>query len=477
MQEKPIQILLVEDDKTAARLLQDILMEITTTPFELHHAGRLSEALTAITNQRFDLILLDLGLPESRGMETFARVHAHAPGLPIIVLTGSDDETMALQIVRTGAQDYLVKGSVDPHLLNRSIRYAIERNWIEEALRKSEAKNRALLHAIPDLMLRIRSDGTYLDYKRAKNGYPSVPHDHFLGKKVHDILPPELAESTMLHVKAALRSGEIQFFEYQSFTDGQERDYEARIVATSEDEALEIIRDITEHKNLEKHMLQIIGAEQRRIGQDLHDGLGQHLTGIAFMSQVLGQKLMARSAPEAADATKIVELVNQGIGQTRDLARGLFPVELEANGLTSALQELTSNAEGLFKLKCELTADPTILIYDNTLATHLYRIVQESINNAVKHGKARSVRINLSRSQTKLCLRVEDDGSGFPTGSTHGKGMGLCIMKYRARMVGGTIDFQQKEGSGVIVTCHFQNTNEHNKDNRDHYVNGEASRS
>ncbi len=144
--------------------------------------------------------------------------------------------------------------------------------------------------------------------------------------------------------------------------------------------------DITESKRLEKAILEISAREQRRIGQDLHDGLGQHLTGIAFMSKVLEQKLADQSPREAADAAKIVKLVNEAIHKARELSRGLLPVVSDAGGLMSALEQLAAEVEDLFGISCRFECDQPVLIHDNDAAMHLYHIAQEAVNNAIKHG-------------------------------------------------------------------------------------------
>ena len=155
--------------------------------------------------------------------------------------------------------------------------------------------------------------------------------------------------------------------------------------------------DITERKHLEKAILEVSGREQRRIGQDLHDGLGQHLTGIAFMSKVQEQKLMEKSLPEAGDAAKIVKLVNEAIYKTRELARGLLPVVSDAHGLMSALQQWAGEVEDLFGVSCRFECFAPVLIHDDTVATHLYYIAREAVNNAIKHGHASQIVIRLGR--------------------------------------------------------------------------------
>jgi signal transduction histidine kinase len=211
-------------------------------------------------------------------------------------------------------------------------------------------------------------------------------------------------------------------------------------------------RSEAEARQLEQKILDISDAERRRIGQDLHDGLGQHLTGVAFLSKALQQRLAAKSLPEAADATKIAALVNESIGQSRALAKGLAPVGLEDSGLAGALSQLATSTSTVFGIECDSQCDETIDLIDLAVATHLYRIAQEAVNNAVRHGKAKQIAIELESTEHRLRLSIQDNGSGIANGSDRG-GMGLQIMHFRARMIGGSLGVQRGNAGGTIVTC------------------------
>ena len=213
--------------------------------------------------------------------------------------------------------------------------------------------------------------------------------------------------------------------------------------------------DITERKSLEEAILEISATEQRRIAQDLHDGLGQHLTGIAFMSKVLEERLSDKSLPEAGEAAKIVQMVNQAIENTRQLARGLHPVAAEPLGLMSALRKWASEVEELFHIRCSFQCAKPLPIGDPNLATHLYRIAQEAVHNAIRHGKAKNIVVGLSGRQGAGTLVIRDDGEGFPKKQVGQPGVGLSIMNYRADMVGGSVKVQPNEDGGITVTCVF----------------------
>jgi PAS domain S-box-containing protein len=213
--------------------------------------------------------------------------------------------------------------------------------------------------------------------------------------------------------------------------------------------------DITERQRLEKAILEVSAREQRRIGEDLHDGLGQHLTGIAFMSKVLESKLCENSLPESTDAAKIVKLVNEAINKTRELSRGLLPVVSDAHGLMSALTRHAEEIQDLFRITCRFECAEPVLIYDVNVATHLYHIAREAVNNAIKHGHPGHVVIGLFVEDGEGTLSVQDDGEGLPDEPTNHKGMGLNIMNYRANMIGGSLDIRKNFTGGTSVVCLF----------------------
>jgi PAS domain S-box-containing protein len=212
--------------------------------------------------------------------------------------------------------------------------------------------------------------------------------------------------------------------------------------------------DITVRKRLETAVMEVSGREQRRIGQDLHDGLGQLLTGIAFMSKVQEQRLAEKGAPEAAETSKILRLVNEAIHKARELSRGLMPELAKPNGLMSSLEQMAHEVEEVFGVSCRFYSDEPLLMRDATVASHLYHIAQEAVSNGIKHGKARHIEINLRNRRTSGVLIVRDNGCGIASGPREHAGMGLDIMKHRAKMIGGALAIASS-GQGTTVTCHF----------------------
>jgi len=211
--------------------------------------------------------------------------------------------------------------------------------------------------------------------------------------------------------------------------------------------------EIQERTRLEKELLEISEREQRQIGHDLHDGLGQHLTATAFASQVLTEQLENQSLPESAAAKNLVKLVEEAILLTRAFARGLHPVEIADEGLMDGFQELARNISERFKVGCEFECREPLRLPDTTASTQLYRIAQEAITNAIKHGKARHITIRFEKTENAITLTVTDDGIGLPENAHNGQGMGLRIMAYRANMVGATFNIERLPESGTRVTC------------------------
>lgn len=334
----------------------------------------------------------------------------------------------------------------------------IERRRAEAALRESEAQNKALVSAIPDMMLWLNEKGVVLglhvgQFTDLPQGFADI-----VGKDMYvlchgGILPRRFVEQGMLYVERTLTTEMPHVFEQHLSIGDVGRDLEIRTVASGTNQVLCMVRDITQRKRLEREIIEISGREQRRIGQDLHDSLCQHLAGIGFLGKVLEKKLRNGNEATPEDASEIVHLIDQAITLTRGFARGLNPVMLDADGLMWALTELSSNTERLFGITCRFQSERPLLVQDNAVALHLYRIVQEALNNAIKHGKADRIVITALGDERVAAVSVKDNGVGFTGSTSHGKGMGLSIMKYRASIIGAALDVRNNEDGGVSMVC------------------------
>ncbi|MEO6992498.1 MAG: sensor histidine kinase [Lacunisphaera sp.] len=230
-----------------------------------------------------------------------------------------------------------------------------------------------------------------------------------------------------------------------------QRDLEHRV--TQRTSAL--ASEIAERERLEKVVIEISERERRSIGHDLHDGLGQHLTGTALTAQLLVESLAERQASEAVEAIKVVTLIKSAIGQTRQMAKGLLLADIDVDGLTSALQEFCAATTEQFRVACTFDGndESRLALSENGAATQLYRIAQEAIRNAVRHGNAKNIEVRLVRSGPTLILTVRDDGRGLPPPEARGPGLGLRIMRHRAKIISATFTIDPVAPRGTVITC------------------------
>ncbi|MCC6698207.1 MAG: PAS domain S-box protein [Candidatus Hydrogenedentes bacterium] len=333
---------------------------------------------------------------------------------------------------------------------------ALERKRKEEALHRSEVRFREFADRMP-VPIGIHDGRNFVFMNDAAVKATGYLREHILGKEFLNLIHPDDRQPIRIRMEEFAQGAQGDRREVRYITrQGEERWADAQscpIEFEGEQAFLVVAIDITDRKRLERQVLDISAREQIRIGQDLHDRLGQHLTGIGFKSQTLAQALAEKDDPEAGVAATIVHLVTEAIVMTRNMARGLYPIELEAEGLMTALEEMAVSTQQLFGVSCRFVCEEPIMLDRPTAATHLYRIAQEAVNNAVKHGKPASVEIALAVEGDLLVLSVTDDGVGIVAGADPGEGLGMSIMSYRANMLGGTLNVEPGPSGGTRVCC------------------------
>ncbi len=340
-----------------------------------------------------------------------------------------------------------------------------------------------LLELAPDAMLVTGPDGKILLANFQAEKLLGYSMQELLGHPIEIIVPDRFKQPHVSHRKNFAQKPHTRPMGagmglYAKHKDGHEIPVEISLAPTKTDQGVLVtaaVRDVTlqrqaekilmsskaeleesvqkrtaEIRKLQKEILEISELEQRRIGQDLHDGAGQTLTAVTYIAQLLHKKLLEKRIPEAKSASEIVQHVSDAIEQVRRLARGLYPVELTRHGLAQALKELAFATESQNRISCKVKKDGRLdLPHEKSI--QLYRIAQEAVNNAVKHGSPKNISILIAQTGKKITLTIEDDGTGIDQ-KPH-KGMGLDIMKYRAQIIGGSLDFKPRPQGGTQVSC------------------------
>jgi PAS domain S-box-containing protein len=456
---KPVQVLLIDDDQDSYLLTRRHFSKISGQRLHLDWAPSYEEGLALIGQNRHHVYLLDYRLGARTGIDLLKEALALGCKAPIIMLTTENPEVDA-EALKLGAADFLSKDKLDPSLLERSIRYSLKHFQTLQVLREREAQMNAFMQNVPCAVYMKDLEGRYIyaNDTCAAVFRRSVPD--VIGQTDADLLPKNAAaKARNIHQQVISQNRAIETTESFTRDDGPHYWLTTRFPICNHHGQVMMVGgaaiDITENKRLEREIQEISEAEKRRIGQDLHDGLGQYLTGIACMVKVVEQKLASKQLSESADVGKITSMVNETIAQARDLARGLCPVELENNGLQAALQELASRVTRT-NVRCTVKAPTFAKVYDNGAAIHLYRIAQEAVNNGIKHGNAKNITIGLNTQNNQVELTVQDDGCGIKKFGGKPRGMGLRVMNYRAAMIGATVSVEPAE-CGTLVRCVMPN--------------------
>ncbi|MEZ4425853.1 MAG: PAS domain S-box protein [Gemmatimonadota bacterium] len=349
----------------------------------------------------------------------------------------------------------------DPPSLRASITDITERKRLEAERRQAETKLRTLIEQSTDLISVLDAD------RRIVFESPSIARilgysvDELLGRDVLDVIHPDDAELVLRSIAVGAynpgvpRSVEIRL----RHKDGSWRTVEAvgQVLAENVDGWHLVVhsRDITDRQRLEAELLRISNREQRRLGRDLHDGMGQVLVGARLYAAGVERSLRRKGAEEADGVHEIGRMLDEAHELARALARGLNPVSLEGGGLISALEDLTKGVTRLHGIECPFRVEDALSIGDLDGAAHLYRIAQEALTNATLHAQATRITVSLRRNgEDTLVLTVRDNGTGIVSNGARAHGMGVPIMRKRASMLGGTLEIRS-DRSGTEVCCSF----------------------
>ena len=328
----------------------------------------------------------------------------------------------------------------------------------EEALRESRERLRAIVDTAADAIITIDRRGTIESVNPAAEKLFGYTAEEMIGQNVALLMPSPYREEHDGHLANYLATGVKKIIGIGREVRARHKDGSTfpADLAVSEIRELRlftgILRDSSRRKELEREVLEIATLEQRRIGRELHDGVGQELTGLSLMADALARQL--KDSPAQAELTaKIVAGLERAREQVRAISHGLVPVELDPEGLRAALEDLAARMTEQSGAACTFECAGPVQVAAAVTPNHLFRIAQEAVSNALRHGRAQHVHIALHAEADTLTLSIRDDGVGVPSLIDENKGLGVRLMLNRAGVIGGTLSIGPAEGGGTLVTC------------------------
>ncbi|MGA9755373.1 MAG: response regulator [Desulfobaccales bacterium] len=460
MADTPMKILLIEDNPGDARLIREMLADTGGQGFAIECLSRLAEGLERLGQRDIDLVLLDLDLPDSQGLDTFIKAHSQAPRVPFVVLTGLADKTLALTAVRQGAQDYLFKGEADSTLLLRTIRYATERKKAETALEVERKKLYSLLNSLPAFVHLKSADHLIRFANRRFIEIFGEPGD----KPCYEVIRGRSEPCEDCRAFEVLKTKVPQKFEWASPLDA--RTYELYNYPFCTDDALLVLTlgiDITERKQAELNLRymasQLLNAQERereRISRELHDELGQSLLVLKLQANRIAKKLGENQPAIRIKFQEMIRQMDRLVDEVRRLARDLSPTMVRDLGLSSALKRLIEEFSRSYDIQADIHPIKGLdELFPREAQINIYRLFQESLTNIGKYAQASRLTIAMQREDGQVAFMVADNGKGFRVNEVLGdptrRGLGLMAMQERARMMGGSLEIESEEGKGTRI--------------------------
>ncbi len=340
---------------------------------------------------------------------------------------------------------------------------------VEKELEENKARAQTILETTVDGIITTNIEGRILDFNQSASRIFGYSEQEITGKNINRLIPDifyknfQTSNADNSYKKLNPETGEKHIFGYRRELVGRRKDESIFPLELSVSEVdwegsrifTVVVNDISERRRLEQEILRISEEERRNLGQDLHDGLGQMLTGIQLISKNLALKLESKGIPGSDEVQEISDLIKEADEYAKALAHGLVHVDFREEGLDTALKQLSRQVEKLFDINCSVNNEESISLHNNMQGMHLYRIAQESISNAVKHGKASNITLDLKTENGSLKLSVKDDGIGFSKSQKKQKktGMGINIMRYRANILSGRIEIFETDNQETKVVC------------------------
>jgi len=469
-----VRILLVEDNAIEARMLREMIREACSGPFHLEHKDRLSSALDFLSSGQFDVVLLDLSLPDARGLESVTQLHAHSPKVPIVVLTSLDDEAVAVRALRAGAQDYLIKGRVGGDLLVRSVRYACERARAVEALERREEHYRSLTENSLDLVSIVRADGTIRYASASHKRILGYDPEELVGRNAFDLIHADDRDRVQ---GAARESRGTMPLEYRFLhRDGSFRTMESFMRDLSHLAGVGGVvvnsRDVTDRRRLEEqlHHSQRIEAMGRLAGGVAHD-FNNLLMVISGHSQMLLDSMLPGD-PARDDLDQVVRAADRATDLTRQLLafsrrHTVKPALVNLNQLVQQMERMLGRVLGEhIHLLTDLASDGSFVHADPGQLEQVLLNLALNARDAMPTGGVLTLKTSNSSGPDSpispaVVLSVSDTGTGiasdvlphvfepFFTTKEHGTGLGLATSYGIIKQAGGEIEVKSRPGAGT----------------------------
>ncbi|HYG23605.1 MAG TPA: PAS domain S-box protein [Verrucomicrobiae bacterium] len=501
---RELKVLLVEDSESDAALL---CLALERAGFQLESERvETSEGLhAALDRQEWDVVIADYVMPGFDGLKALALVKSRGLDLPFIIVSGHITDDTAVAAMKAGAHDYVMKDNltrlapaVEREL--REVEVRLARKQAEKKLWEEHAFRHAIETSIPSGIAVVNLDGKQTYVNPAFCRMVGWSEAELIGAKPPFIYWPAEDLDNITAMLTRVVDGDVPSdgFELRysrkngdrfdvlilvtplrdsydnvsgwlsSITDITRLKQAETALRRSHEELESRVRERTaalskanaqlqtamaERRRLEHELLEITEKERRRIGLDLHDDLGQKLSGIALMVKGLQLKLTKDGSTEAKEAGKIHRLIQQAMDHASDVAHDLATLDFRDKALPDALRELSQHAKNSFRIACRFESDDAVPALESNVVRQLYKITQEALTNAIKHGKAKKVGIALAADTDKVMLTIRNSGVPFPSVVGRNAGMGLRIMNYRANLIEASIEIKPGKPDGTVVTC------------------------
>jgi signal transduction histidine kinase len=445
------QILVIEDDLTFSELVQ---FQLSSVGFSSHNIIAVQSIVeTREVAREFipDVILLDLNILDSNGIETYDSVIQIFSKSSVVVLSGMDDQSLALQIVSKGAQDYILKSDIKPQLLEKTIKYGVLRRKLKEDLEVSEKKYKDVFYKSPMPMFKLQ--GKNLEIIMANQA-------------AHDLYEVPCGGFDELSFYEFNSIGNTPFTELESGTSFKKefiqeslsgKEIIVEVILNKLDSSLEMefitqVLDRTEEIFFERRKNEVISqaeeGEKKKIARELHDGLGQNMVLLNLLFQSLKP-----SIEQEGQYNEVSNLLQSCIRELKEIAYSLLPPELE-NGFLNAINRFSNriNALGKINFVIEIQEGFVEADFGSIDKFNLYRIVQEFINNSMKHAQAQTLIFEIQKTESEILITISDDGLGFDMEKVE-KGLGLQNLQHRMKMsnIKGKMESLPGQGSKLIM--------------------------